>query len=72
MLHLNTTGLVRKSLLLSFILAGVASCSDNESTSLKPEAGGASANLSAAEVHEASLVLDAHADIYFERNHCCS
>ena len=63
MLHLNTTGLVRKSLLLSFILAGVASCSDNESTSLKPEAGGASANLSAAEVHEASLVLDAHADI---------
>ena len=63
MLHLNTTGLVRKSLLLSFVLAGIASCSDNESTSVKPEAEGTSSNLSAAEVHEASLVLDAHADI---------
>ncbi|MDA9185042.1 hypothetical protein N9O87_03025, partial [Gammaproteobacteria bacterium] len=63
MLHLTTTRLVRKSLLLSLVLAGIASCSDNESTSVKPEAVGNSSNLSAAEVHEASLVLDAHADI---------
>ena len=63
MLHPKTTVLIRRSLLLSFVLAGIASCSDNESTSVKPEAGGNSSNLSAAEVHEASLVLDAHADI---------
>jgi len=52
MLRLTTTRLVRKSLLLSLVLAGIASCSDNESTSVKPEAVGNSSNLSAAEVHE--------------------
>ena len=63
MLHINTAGKVRKSLLLFFILAGIASCSDNESVSVETEAGDASSSPSAAEIHESSLVLDAHADI---------
>ncbi|MFT7472362.1 MAG: membrane dipeptidase [Kiritimatiellia bacterium] len=63
MLHLNTTGLVRKSLLLSFVLAGIASCSDNEPASIETEAENSSSSPSAAEIHESSLVLDAHADI---------
>ena len=63
MLHINTAGKVRKSLLLFFILAGIASCSDNESLSVETEAGDASSSPSAAEIHESSLVLDAHADI---------
>ncbi len=63
MLHLKTTGLIRKSLLLSSVLAGIASCSDNEPTSVETQAGGAGSNPSAADIHESSLVLDAHADI---------
>ena len=63
MLHLKTTELIRKSLLLSFVLAGIASCSDNELTSVETQAGGAGSNPSAADIHESSLVLDAHADI---------
>ena len=63
MLHLKTTGLIRKSLLLFFVLAGIASCSDNELTSVETQAGGAGSNPSAADIHESSLVLDAHADI---------
>lgn len=63
MLHLNTTGLVRKILLLSFVLAGVASCSDNETTPIATESVNSSATPTAADIHEASLVLDAHADI---------
>ena len=63
MLHINTAGKVRKRLLLFFILAGIASCSDNESVSVETEAGDASSSPSAAEIHESSLVLDAHADI---------
>ncbi len=61
--HLNTSGLVRKSLLLSFVLAGLASCSDNEPTSVATESANTIASPSAAEIHAASLVLDAHADI---------
>jgi len=63
MLHPKTTGLIRKSLLLSFVLAGIASCSDNEPTSVEMQAGGAGSSPSAADIHESSLVLDAHADI---------
>ena len=63
MLHLKTTGLIRKSVLLSFALAGIASCSDNEPTSVETQAGGTGSNPSAADIHESSLVLDAHADI---------
>ena len=63
MLHLKTTGLIRKSLLPFFVLAGIASCSDNELTSVETQAGGAGSNPSAADIHESSLVLDAHADI---------
>jgi membrane dipeptidase len=63
MLHLNTSGLVRKSLLLSFVLAGIASCSDNEPASVETETETTSSSRSAAEIHESSLVLDAHADI---------
>ena len=63
MLHLKTTGLIRKSLLLFLVLAGIASCSDNELTSVETQAGGAGSNPSAADIHESSLVLDAHADI---------
>ena len=63
MLHLNATGLVRKSLLLSFVLAGIASCSDNEPISVATESANTISSTSAAEVHETSLVLDAHADI---------
>jgi len=63
MLQLNTTGLVRKSLLLSFVLAGIASCSDNEPISVATESANTISSTSAAEVHETSLVLDAHADI---------
>jgi len=63
MLHPKTTGLIRRSLLLSFVLAGIASCSDNEPTSVETQAGGTGSNPSAADIHESSLVLDAHADI---------
>jgi membrane dipeptidase len=63
MLHPQTTGLIRRSLLLSFVLAGIASCSDNEPTSVETQAGGTGSNPSAADIHESSLVLDAHADI---------
>ena len=63
MLHQNTTGLVRKSLLLSLVLAGIASCSDNEPISVATESANTISSTSAAEVHETSLVLDAHADI---------
>jgi membrane dipeptidase len=63
MLHLKTTGLIRKSVLLSFALAGIASCSDNEPTSVETQAGGTGSNPSVADIHESSLVLDAHADI---------
>lgn len=63
MLHLNTTGLVRKSLLLSFVLAGIASCSDNEPASVETGAVETSSSPTTAEIHESSLVLDAHADI---------
>ena len=63
MLHPKTTGLIRTSLLLSFVLAGIASCSDNEPTSVETQAGGTGSNPSAADIHESSLVLDAHADI---------
>lgn len=63
MLHLNITGLVRKSLLLSFVLAGVAACSDNEPISVATESTNAISSSSAADIHENSLVLDAHADI---------
>ncbi|PCI78935.1 MAG: dipeptidase [SAR86 cluster bacterium] len=63
MLHLNTFAKVRKSLLLCFVLAGIASCSDNESASVETGAGDTSSSPSAAEIHESSLVLDAHADI---------
>ena len=63
MLHPKTTVLIRRSLLLSFVLAGIASCSDNEPTSVETQAGGNGSNPSAADIHESSLVLDAHADI---------
>ena len=63
MLHPKTTGLIRRSLLLSYVLAGIASCSDNEPTSVETQAGGTGSNPSAADIHESSLVLDAHADI---------
>ena len=63
MLHPKTTVLIRRSLLLSFVLAGIASCSDNEPTSVETQAGGTGSNPSAADIHESSLVLDAHADI---------
>ena len=63
MLHPKTTGLIRRSLLLSFVLAGIASCSDNEPTSVETQAGGIGSNPSVADIHESSLVLDAHADI---------
>ena len=63
MLRPKTTVLIRKSLLLSFVLAGIASCSDNEPTSVETQAGGTGSNPSAADIHESSLVLDAHADI---------
>ena len=63
MLHQKTTRLIRKSLLLSLVLAGIASCSDNEPTSVEAQAGGAASKLSAVDIHESSLVLDAHADI---------
>ena len=63
MLHPKTTGLIRRSLLISFVLAGIASCSDNEPTSVETQAGGTGSNPSAADIHESSLVLDAHADI---------
>ncbi|MFT4814692.1 MAG: membrane dipeptidase [Pseudohongiellaceae bacterium] len=63
MLHPQTTGLIRRSLLLSFVLAGIASCSDNEPTSVETQVGGTGSNPSAAYIHESSLVLDAHADI---------
>lgn len=63
MLHPQTTGLIRRSLLLSFVLAGIASCSDNEPTSVETQVGGTGSNPSAADIHESSLVLDAHADI---------
>ena len=63
MLHPKTTVLIRRSLLLSFVFAGIASCSDNEPTSVETQAGGNGSNPSAADIHESSLVLDAHADI---------
>ena len=63
MLHLKTSGLIRNSVLLSFALAGIASCSDNDPASVEMQAGGAGSSPSAADIHEFSLVLDAHADI---------
>lgn len=63
MLHLNTSGKAGKNLLLCFVLAGITSCSDNEPASVATEAGGTSSSPTAAEIHESSLVLDAHADI---------
>ena len=63
MLHLNTAGLVRRSLLLSCVLAGITACSDNEPSSAETESAAINAAPSVAEVHAASLVLDAHADI---------
>jgi len=63
MLHLNAMGKARQSLLLCFVLAGIASCSDNEPPSVETEAGDNSSSPSAADIHESSLVLDAHADI---------
>jgi len=63
MLHPKTTGLIRKSLLLSLVLAGIASCSDNEPTSVETQARSTGSNPSAVDIHESSLVLDAHADI---------
>ena len=63
MLHLNTAGLVRRSFLLSCVLAGITACSDNEPSSAETESAAINAAPSVAEVHAASLVLDAHADI---------
>ena len=63
MLHLNTAGLVRRSLLLSCVLAGITACSDNEPSSAETESAAINAAPSVAEIHAASLVLDAHADI---------
>jgi len=63
MLHLNTAGLVRRSLLLSFVLAGIASCSDNEPALVEAVIENTGSSRSAAQIHAATLVLDAHADI---------
>lgn len=63
MLHLNTAGLVRGSLLLSFVLAGIASCSDNEPALVEAVIENTGSSRSAAQIHAATLVLDAHADI---------
>ena len=49
--------------MLSFVLAGIASCSDNEPAVVERGADNANSSASAADIHEASLVLDAHADI---------
>ena len=63
MLHMNTTGLIRKSFLFFFVLTGIASCSDKEPASVETSTEINSSAPSPAEVHESSLVLDAHADI---------
>jgi len=63
MLHLNTAGLVRRSFLLSFVLAGIASCSDNEPALVEAVIENTGSSRSAAQIHAATLVLDAHADI---------
>lgn len=63
MSHLNTSRQIRRSLILPFVFAGIASCSDNETTSVETEPVNAIVSPSTAEIHEAILVLDAHADI---------
>ncbi|MBL4572912.1 MAG: membrane dipeptidase, partial [Gammaproteobacteria bacterium] len=55
----------RRSLVFLLALAGLVSCSENESASTETENSdaGSALSLSPTQIHNASLVLDAHADI---------
>jgi len=58
----TTTG-KHRSLLFSLALVGLVSCSDNDSASIATERSDVGSARTPAEIHRASLVLDAHADI---------
>lgn len=63
MINPHTAAGKHRSLVFSFALVGLVSCSENDSASTGIERSDVSSAVSPAQIHSASLVLDAHADI---------
>ncbi len=63
MINSRTATGKHRSLIFSLALVGLVSCSENDSASTGTERSDVGSSPSAADIHESSLVLDAHADI---------